>query len=148
MEILHTETEFTEKTSRKIGTEVVAPLRETNTRTKAIYPKSMFHYNEDTNLLSCPASVTVKQSHYDWQKEIKMFHFPMTDCGKCERQPECTNSRDGRRTVGISKFNKELRKAEEYNITEQFKKDMKLRPPIEGKLSELTRYHGMRRVQI
>jgi transposase len=133
------------KDLKENGTEVVAPLREANSRTKAIYPKSMFHYHEDTNLLTCPANVTVKQSYYDWQKEIKIFHFPMTECGKCPEKAKCTNAKDGRRTVGISKFNKELREAEEYNLTEQFKKDMKLRPPIEGKLSELTRYHGMRR---
>lgn len=71
----------------------------------------------------------------------------MTECGKCPRKPECTNSKDGRRTVGISKVNKELREAEAYNITEQFKEDMKLRPAIEGKLSELVRYHGMRRAR-
>jgi transposase len=49
--------------------------------------------------------------------------------------------------VGISLFNKELHEAEQYNRTEQFKEEMKLRPPIEGKLSELTRYHGMRRAR-
>ncbi len=135
------------KELKESGTEVVAPLREKNDRTKAIYPKGMFHYDEDFNLLTCPAGVTVKQSYYDWQKEIRMFHFPMTECGKCPRKPECTNSKDGRRTVGISKFNRELREAEVYNLTEQFKEDMKLRPPIEGKLSELTRYHGMRRAR-
>ena len=44
-------------------------------------------------------------------------------------------------------FNRELREAEVYNATEDFKKDMKLRPPVEGKLSELTRYHGLRRAR-
>lgn len=29
----------------------------------------------------------------------------------------------------------------------QFRNDMRLRPPIEGKLSELVRYHGMRRAR-
>ena len=60
---------------------------------------------------------------------------------------ECTNAADGRRTVSISNVNAELRDAEQYNRTEEFKNDMKLRPPIEGKLSELTRYHGMRRAR-
>jgi len=129
------------------GTTVVAPLKEKNTRTRVIYPKSMFHYDEANNLLTCPAGITVKQSYWDRQKEIRTFHFPMTECGKCPRKPECTNSRDGRRTVGISKFNKELREAEIYNLTEQFKEDMKLRPAVEGKLSELVRYHGMRRAR-
>ncbi len=129
------------------GTTVVAPLKEKNTRTRGIYPKSMFRYNEEKNLLTCPAGVTTKQSYWDRQKEIRMFHFPMTECGKCPRKPECTNSRDGRRTVGISSCNKELRDAEIYNLTEQFKEDMKLRPAVEGKLPELVRYHGMRRAR-
>lgn len=129
------------------GTTVVAPLKEKNTRTRVIYPKSMFRYDEVNNLLTCPAGITAKQSFWDRQKEIRTFHFPMTECGKCPRKPECTNSRDGRRTVGISKVNKELREAEAYNLTEQFKEDMKLRPAIEGKLSELVRYHGMRRAR-
>lgn len=135
------------KELQKHGTMVVAPLKEKNGRTKNIYPKSMFHFDEVRNLLTCPAGVTTKQSYWDRQKEIKMFHFPMTECGKCPRKPECTNSRDGRRTVGISQVNKELREAEAYNCTEQFKEDMKLRQAVEGKLSELVRYHGMRRAR-
>jgi hypothetical protein len=43
--------------------------------------------------------------------------------------------------------NTKLRDAEKYNQTEQFKEYMKLRSPIEGKLSELVRYHGLRRAR-
>jgi len=82
----------------------------------------MFHYDEVNNLLTCPAGVTTKQSFRDHNREISVFHFPMTECGKCPRKPECTNFRDSRRTVGISKVNKELREAEDYNRTEQLKK--------------------------
>lgn len=135
------------KVLQKEGVNVVAPLKEKNGRSKAVYPKSMFCYDEVNNLLTCPAGVTTKQSYWDRQKEIRMFHFPMTECGKCPRKAECTNSRDGRRTVGISKVNKELREAEIYNRTDQFKEDMKLRQAVEGKLSELVRYHGMRRAK-
>ncbi len=96
------------KDLQKEGVIVVAPMKEKNGRSKAVYPKSMFHYDEANNLLTCPAGVTTKQSYWDRQKEIRMFHFPMTECGKCPRKPECTNSRDGRRTVGISKVNKDI----------------------------------------
>jgi len=71
----------------------------------------------------------------------------MSKCNRCPVQSKCTNAAEGRRTVGISKVNAELREAEIYNRTEQFKEYMKLRPPIEGKLSELTRYHGLRRAR-
>jgi transposase len=138
---------ITRKELQAEGTTVVAPLKEPNARTRLIYPKSMFHYDEANNLLTCPAGITVTQSYWDRQKEIRTFHFPMTECSKCPRKAECTNSRDGRRTVGISKVNKELREAENYNRTDQFKEDMKLRQAVEGKLSELVRYHGMRRAK-
>lgn len=69
------------------GTMVVAPLKEKNGRSKAVYPKSMFHYDEANNLLTCPTGVTTKQSFWDRQKEIRMFHFPLTECGKCPRKP-------------------------------------------------------------
>lgn len=52
-----------------------------------------------------------------------------------------------RRTIGISESHWELREAEVYNKTDQFKAGMKLRPPIEGKLYELVRYHGLRRAR-
>jgi transposase len=132
---------------RESGTEVVAPLREKNDCTKAIYPKNMFDYDEQKNILVCPEGVSAKQAFYDKKKDLRVFHFPLPACGSCPRRSECTNSKDGRRTVSISLFNKELRDAEQYNLTEQFKQEMKLRPPIEGKLSELTRYHGMRRAR-
>lgn len=135
------------KTLQADGTTVVAPLNVRNTRTRSVYPISMFQYDEAANLLTCPAGVTVKQSFWDYQRGIRIFHFPMPACGQCPRKPACTNARDGRRTVGIGPANKELREAEAYNLTDQFKEDMRLRPAVEGKLSELVRYHGMRRAR-
>lgn len=135
------------KKLRLSGTDVVAPLRITNARTRAVYPKSMFDYDEENQLLTCPQGVTTEKSYMDWNKGIIMYHFPMSECGKCPVQSECTNDRDGRRTVGISFVNKELREAETFNKTEEFRKVMKLRSPIEGKLAELKRYHGLRRAR-
>ena len=130
------------------GSEVVAPLCVVrNPRTAAVYPKSMFKYNERKQTLTCPQGVTTKESYYDKRTGSRVFHFPLPKCGRCPVQSECTNAKEGRRTVGISSVNKELREAEIYNKTEQFKEDMKLRPAIEGKLSELTRYHGMRQAR-
>lgn len=135
------------KDLKKHGTTLVAPLRDRNLRTRAVYPKSMFHYDEKKETLTCPQGVTTRESYRDYQKDLTIFHFPMSRCNKCPVQSQCTNSAEGRRTVGISKVNAELREAEVYNRTEQFKEDMKLRPAIEGKLSELVRYHGLRRAR-
>lgn len=129
------------------GTTMVAPLRQVNTRAQKVYPKNMFKLDEKNQILRCPQGVETSVSYHDERHGLKMFHFPMSECRRCKVQKECTNAAEGRRTVGISMFNKELRQAEIYNQTEQFKKDMKLRPPIEGKLSELTRYHGLRRAR-
>ena len=107
----------------------------------------MFKYNEKEQTLTCPQGVTTKESYRDHKNELMVFHFPMSKCNQSPVQSESTNDKDGRRTVGISSVNKELREAEKYNLTEQFKEDMKLRPPIEGKLSELKRYHGLRRAR-
>lgn len=132
---------------RANGTEIVAPLRIPNNITKSVFPKSMFVYDRERNVLTCPEGVEATQTFIDRKKNLKMFHFPMSCCDGCLRQSECTNAKEGRRTVGISEFNEELRDAEVYNKTEAFKADMKLRPPIEGKLAELTRYHGLRRAR-
>ena len=80
-------------------------------------------------------------------RDIRTFHFPMSKCNVCPVQKQCTRTKEGRRTVGIGPSNAELRAAEIYNATPEFKADMKLRPAIEGKLSELKRYHGLTRAR-
>lgn len=136
------------KQLKEHGSEMVAPLCIVRNRyAKAIFPTSMFKYDEKKQTLTCPQGVTTKASWNDRTTDKKIFHFPMPKCGMCLVRSKCTNAEEGRRTVSISKVNKELREAEVYNVTEQFKEDMRLRPPIEGKLSELVRYHGMRRAR-
>jgi len=136
------------KQLKEHGSEMVAPLCTLRNKwARLVYPKSMFKYDEKKRTLTCPQGVTTRESFRDYQKDITIYHFPLSKCGKCTVRSKCTNSADGRRTVSISSVNAELREAEIYNSTEQFKEDMKLRPLIEGKLSELTRYHGLRRAR-
>jgi transposase len=136
------------KELKEHGSEVVAPLCVIrNPKAKLVYPTSMFKHNEKNQTLTCPQGVTTKEYFRDYQKGLKIFRFPGSKCNRCPVQNKCTNAADGRRIVAISSVNKELREAEIYNQTEQFKEEMRLRPPIEGKLSELTRYHGMRRAR-
>lgn len=130
------------------GIDMIAPLCAVrNPKAETIFPISMFKYNQKKHRLTCPQGVTTGESFRDYQKERSIFHFPMSKCNKCPVQSKCTNAAEGRRTVSIGKVNAELREAEIYNSTEQFKEDMKLRPAIEGKLSELVRYHGLRRAR-
>ena len=129
------------------GTKVVAPTHEKNDRTKNVLPKSMFKYNEKNHSLTCPKGVTTTRQWGDLVKDVVTYHFPLTSCGKCTLRKKCTNSACGRRIVGISRWDKVLLAAEKYNKTEAYRKDMKLRQPIEGKLSEMKRYHGMVRAR-
>jgi len=135
------------KALKQNGTEVVAPLRIVNNRTKVVFPKSMFKHDAANETLTCPQGVTTGPSYRDKRKDITVFHFPMSKCNVCPVQKQCTYDYDGRRSVGISASNAELREAEIYNLSEQFKVDMRLRPAIEGKLSELKRYHGLTRAR-
>lgn len=132
---------------RDVGTKVIAPLKIPNNTTRAVLPKRMFHHNEEAMTLTCPEGVTVRPTYYDTNHAETIYRFPQAVCTRCHRNSECTVSADKRRTVGISRFNRDLREAEVYNRTEAFKEDMRLRPPIEGKLSEMVRYHGLRRAR-
>lgn len=129
------------------GTQVVAPLYNKNDRTKGIFPKSMFKFDEKKKVLTCPQGVTTKVAYWDEVHELRSFHFPRTKCNVCPVQKKCTRDVDGRRTVGISIRHQEMVEAEAYNGTAQFKTDMKLRPAVERKLAELVRYHGLRRAR-
>jgi transposase len=129
------------------GTMVVAPIYNKNDRAKGIYPKSMFKYDAENKLLTCPQGVTTEAAYWDELHQLHSFHFPMSKCNSCVVQKECTRDLDRRRTVGISIRHEEMMAAETYNRSEQYRKDMKLRPAVERKLAELIRYHGMRRAR-
>jgi transposase len=129
------------------GTDLVAPLRSAPTQTRTLYPKRLFHYDRTQNTLTCPAGVTVQPAGSAAPHSLRKFHFPLPVCGACPRRSDCTQAKDGRRSVGISDTHEELCAAEAFNRTAAFQASMKLRPPIEGKLSELVRYHGLRRAR-
>jgi transposase len=135
------------KSLKEKGVEMVAPLRPANKKTKSIFPKSMFKHDEKAKTLTCPQGVVTDNSWYDVGHGRQVFHFPTEKCRVCPMHGQCTNDKDVRRTVGISPSNAELRAAEVYNATAQYKEDMRLRPPIEGKLSELKRHHGLTRAR-
>ena len=136
------------KQLKEHGSEMVAPLCIfRNPSSLLVFRKSMFKHDEKKQTVTCPQGVTTKESFRDYKKDLKIFHFPRSKCNKCPVQKQCTNAAEGRRTICISKVNAELREAEIYNSTNDFKEVMKLRSPIEGKLSELVRYHGLRRAR-
>jgi transposase len=52
-----------------------------------------------------------------------------------------------RRTFAISEHHELLKKAKEYNKTDDFKEDMKQRSHIEPKQGEMKRHHGLQRAK-
>ncbi len=135
------------KSLKQHGTELVAPMRTRNPQTRAVLPKRLFDYDAKAITLRCPAGVTIPQTFHDYGKDIRVFHYPQTACGPCALRERCTKAKEQRRVVGIGAAHAELMAAERYNKTDAFKKDMKLRQAIEGKLSEMKRYHGMARAR-
>jgi transposase len=135
------------KLLKEYGTQVVAPLYEKTGRAQHIFPKNMFKYNPEKAELTCPNGVTTKRSWYDRRHDTITYHFPVYECEICDLQDKCTNSWEARRTVGITSWHDVLLETEKYNRTKQFKKEMKLRQPIEGTNSEMKRYHGLTRAR-
>lgn len=129
------------------GTQLVAPLRVKSKRSQAVLPRRLFHYDEATETITCPAGATARMDYYNKRDGIKMFHFPIARCRRCVHQSRCTHAAEGRRTISLRASDRELMEAEKYNLTKQFKADIKLRQPIEGKISELKRYHGLTRTR-
>lgn len=127
--------------------QMIAPQRVKNDLAKGVYPKSAFTFDRENKRLICPEGKFAHLAFYDRRHKTTVFHFSMTDCQKCSSRAYCTKAKEGRRTVGISDSQESIFEAEKYNQSEEFKAHMKLRPPIEGKLSELTRYHGLRRAR-
>lgn len=132
---------------QKHGTKLVAPYKAKTPRTLAVFPKSAFKINRADNTLTCPAGAIAKPHFYESEKSSYSFHFPQSACGKCKLKSQCTNAREGRRTVRIFDWQEATYESERYNRTDEFKHDMKLRQPIEGKFSEMKRHHGLTRAK-
>lgn len=131
----------------ELGSQVVAPYKAKTPNTLAVFSKSLFKIDRKNNTLTCPNNVIAKPHFYDSAKASMVFHFPMTACKVCPLKPQCTNAKEGRRTVRIFDWQEATYESEVYNKTEDFKKDMKLRQPIEGKFSEMKRFHGLVRAK-
>lgn len=130
-----------------LGTQLVAPFKESNPRTKAVLPKAAFKINRKTNTLTCPNGVVAKPHFYESAKSSLSFHFPMSECNRCPMKSQCTKAKEGRRTVKIFDWQELTNESKVYNTTMSFKEDMKLRQPIEGKFSEMKNRHGLVRTK-
>ncbi len=130
-----------------LGSQLVAPFKDKNPRTKAVFSKELFTIDRKKKTLTCPNKIEASPHYYDSAKSSMIFHFPAPECGKCLMKELCTTAKEGRRTVRIFDWQEQTYESERYNQTDDFKTDMKLRQPIEGKFSEMKNIHGLVRTK-
>ncbi len=125
-----------------------------------------FTYTEDPKTLTCPNG---KVSHVNFpspQGEGVIFRFYFFQCWngvlpnrnqsnleealpqRCPLWEQCRDPKQGSRSmrpVFISDYRNRVLEARQYNLTEAFEQEMKLRPRVERVIFELTHYNGARR---
>jgi len=78
----------------------------------------------------------------------RLIHFDKSDCMVCQNFTDCVNTkRHKAKQLRLSKYFKEISEHRKMEKTESFKNEMKLRPAIEGTISELVRFVGFRKIK-
>jgi len=124
------------------GITVIAPFKK-ETNKKGLFPQSEFSIEK--HAVVCPASCRTMVWNHNEKTEKITFFFNKKDCGNCELKQKCTVQEN--RTITISEHYELLKKAREYNKTDDFKEDMKQRAHIEPKQGEMKRHHGLQRAK-
>ena len=76
------------------------------------------------------------------------IHFNHQDCQSCLAFEKCVNGRaDGKRVLSVSPYYHEIYERREAQRKPEFKKKMKVRSQIEATISELVRFHGLRKIK-
>lgn len=77
-----------------------------------------------------------------------IIHFNKIDCKVCPHFSQCVNTkRNNAKHLYLSKNYKEILERRTVQQTQEFKDEMKLRPAIEGTISEFVRVHGFRKIK-
>jgi transposase len=124
------------------GITVIAPFKK-ETNKNGLFPQSKFSIGK--HAVVCPAGCRTMVWNHNEKTEKITFFFNKKDCGNCELKQKCTVQES--RTITISEHYELLKKAKEYNKTDDFKEDMKQRAHIEPKQGEMKRYHGLQRAK-
>lgn len=124
------------------GITVIAPFKK-ETNKNGLFPQSKFSIEK--HAVVCPEGRRTMVWNHNKKTEKITFFFNKKDCGNCKLKQKCTVQK--RRTIAISEHYELLKKAKEYNKTDDFKEDMKQRAHIEPKQGEMKRYHGLQRAK-
>lgn len=112
---------------------------------RGYWSRDEFRYDATAKTLTCPAGRTTKEAHPSPDGEGMVYRFQPHQCGACPKRHLCCGG--DFRSVKVAETIPDLSEALAYAKTEAYKLDMKVRPVIEGKHSELVRYHGGRRTR-
>ena len=145
-------------------TKLSAPLIEHEKRSDLFSPKD-FTLSEDSTTLTCPGHKQTAIVYRSGSGQGRNFRFypnlcwqdeppiHMKDADLSQRCPlweACRNKKMGPRSmrqVFISDYRALLEEAEIYNLSDEYRKDKRLRQRIERIIAELVRYNGARRAR-
>jgi transposase len=130
------------KISKELGTKLVAPVRTTHNSGR-YFPKEEFNFDEDNNIVMCPAGRTTAICYWNKKTQSWVYHFKKENCEQCGLKVNCTSR--SYRTISISKDYAIQQEAAKYSNTSDYKEDMRIRSHIEPKQAEMKRFHGLAR---
>jgi hypothetical protein len=108
-----------------------------------------FHFTPEGALM-CRQGRTTTSHFRTPHRDGDQYEFSTKVCADCPLWEDChapKASLTGSRRVFLSDYQEQVRRAQIYNQTSQFKKDMKLRPRVERVIFMLTHYDGARRLR-
>jgi hypothetical protein len=108
-----------------------------------------FHFNTEGKLV-CPQGRCSTSSYHREDRDGDTYEFSAKVCADCPLWKDCRDpkaSASGERRVFISDYQNQIREAEAYNQTPEFKQEMKQRPLVERVIFMLTNYDGARRAR-
>jgi hypothetical protein len=97
----------------------------------------------------CPQQHS-SNAHFRASRDGDIYEFSAKSCADCPLWNDCRDPQarlTGPRRVFISDYQDEIRQAQAYNQTPQFKQEMKQRPLVERVIFMLTHYDGARRAR-
>jgi hypothetical protein len=136
------------KALTKEGMQLVAPLKSVGVNAKGLMSSDLFHYDLETESVTCPQGQVTTQAH-DMRGELgKQYIFAKSQCKNCPVRTECTTSKKTGRTIFISDYYAEFKQAEVFNATDEGKTLLQKRANIERKCNEMKNHNGLGRTRL
>ena len=114
--------------------------------------ESEFSYNKDSDEWVCSqGNTTVQKKHFtskkkDGERSGYKYYFDINQCKSCPLHDSCAK-KSARRILAVGLNTAEFYEISQYQKTEEFKQKYRKRASIEGKNSELKRFHGLSRAR-